>query len=364
MKIPFLDLHRQHKNLLFAINEVFEKVILKDTLLGGKAVKSFEDAFARYQGQQHAISCANCTDALEIALRSLNIGEGDEVIVPANGWMSAAEAVCLVNARPVFADNYPDTYTIDVEQIEKKITHRTKAIIPIHLYGFPARMADICALARRHQLYMIEDCAQAHGASIGGKKVGSWGDIGVFSFYPTKNLGAVGDAGAIVTDNTQLADACRQIANHGQLKKNQHNRLGRNSRMDTLQAAVLEHKLSLLDGWNERRRQLATMYRKGLKDLPIQLPVEQADIYQVYHLFVVRTVERDQLAGQLAEMGVGTAVHYPEAVADMQVFEEYKQHNTPIASQQAHQLLSLPLYPELQDEELAYVVECMRKILG
>ncbi|WPP51663.1 DegT/DnrJ/EryC1/StrS family aminotransferase [Catalinimonas niigatensis] len=349
--------------MISSLQTLFDEVVLKDTLLGGKAVISFEKDFASYQGRSHAISCANGTDALEIALRGLGIGAGDEVIVPANGWMSAAEAVCLLHAQPVFVDNHPDAYTLDPKRIEEKITSRTKAIIPIHLYGLPADMPEICALAQKHQLKVIEDCAQAHGASIGGKKVGNWGDIAAFSFYPTKNLGAIGDAGAMVTADSSLAEMCRQIASHGQITRNQHIRLGRNSRMDTLQAAVLQYKLGFLEDWNARRRALAARYTDALKVLPIQLPVEKADDYHIYHLYVIQSERRDWLMDALGKLGVGTAIHYPQAVADMPVFSQYRQDDTPVASKQARQLLSLPLYPELEDDEQGYVIECMHKLL-
>lgn len=363
MKIPFLDLYRQQKQTLSAIQRLLNVVMLQDSLLGGKAVRAFEDSFATYLNISHTIACANCTDALEISLRALGIGEGDEVIVPANGWMSAAEATCLLNAKPVFVDNHPETYTIDPEKIEAKITSKTKAIIPIHLCGYPADMPKICALAARYQIKVIEDCAQAHGAAIDGKKVGSWGDLGTFSFYPTKNLGGIGDAGAIVSLDDALAEACRQIASHGQVEKNKHIRLGRNSRMDTFQAAVLNFKLGFLEEWNERRRALARKYTEALKGLPIQLPAEQSGFHHVYHLYVIQSDRRDWLAQELAKMGVGTAIHYPEAVADMQVFQEYTKHDTPIASKQSAQLLSLPLYPELENDELEYITGCLQKLL-
>ncbi|MEK6477043.1 DegT/DnrJ/EryC1/StrS family aminotransferase [Catalinimonas sp. 4WD22] len=364
MKIPFLDLYRQQKWSLSAAQHLLSEVMLKDNLLGGKAVSDFEEKFAAYLNLSHVIACANCTDALEICLRALEIGEGDEVIVPANGWMSAAEAACLVGAKPVFVDNHPDSYTIDPDKIEAKITSKTRAIIPIHLYGYPADMPAICAIAKKHQLKVIEDCAQAHGACIQGKKAGSWGDMAAFSFYPTKNLGAIGDAGAIATQDDARAEVCRQIASHGQIEKNKHIRMGRNSRMDSFQAAVLVHKLQFLDEWNERRHALARKYNEALKDLPIQLPAEQhADFYHVYHLYVIQLERRDWLQQQLAEMGIGTSIHYPEAVADMQVFSKYHGDDTPIASQQADQLLSLPLYPELRDEEQAYVIECLYQLL-
>lgn len=364
MKIPFLDLYRQQKLSVSAARHLLSEVMLKDSLLGGKAVSAFEDKFAAYLSLPHVISCANCTDALEICLRALEIGPGDEVIVPANGWMSAAEATCLVGAQPIFVDNHPDTYTIDTDKIEAKITARTRVIIPIHLYGYPADMPAICALAKKHQLKVIEDCAQAHGASIEAKKAGSWGDMAAFSFYPTKNLGAIGDAGAIVTNDAALAEICRQIASHGQIEKNKHIRLGRNSRMDSFQAAILVHKLQYLDEWNERRRALAHTYSEALKDLPVQVPAElHTDFYHVYHLYVIQSERRDWLMQQLAEWGVGTAIHYPEAVADMQVFSSYHPNDTPIAAKQAAQLLSLPLYPELRDDEQAYVIECIHTIL-
>lgn len=364
MKIPFLNLQRQQKELLQPVQKLLTETMLEDILLGGKAVHTFEDKFARYLNVKHVIACANCTDALEIALRALQIGQGDEVIVPANGWMSAAEAVCLLGAVPVFVDSLVDRYTIDPDKIETKITSRTKAIIPIHLYGYAADMERIMGIAAAYGLKVIEDCAQAQGATIQGKKAGSWGDIAAFSFYPTKNLGAIGDAGALATNDEELSTTCRQIANHGQSEKNIHVRLGRNSRMDSFQAAVLSYKLGLLDQWNLRRRELAQRYNNELQPYYLHLPQEDEGYFHVYHLYVIRCADRKRLSKLLGEKGVGTAVHYPVAVADMQVFEAYSFADTPVASKQCHELLSLPLYPQLTDEEQMYIIEAMKEALS
>lgn len=260
MKIPFVDLRRQHSPLISELLESFQTILTSGVVMGGEALVDFERSFASYIGTSQAVSCANATDALEILLRAWNIGVGDEVIIPANGWMSAAETVCLVGATPVFVDNQTDTYVLNEEIVEEKITERTKAIIPIHLYGDPANIPALMTLAERYGLMVLEDCAQAHGASIDGNKVGSWGHAGIFSFYPTKNLGALGDAGMIVTNDDALARRCRAIAQHGQFERHMHQLLGRNSRMDAIQARILTLKLPYLDQWNRRRRQIANYY--------------------------------------------------------------------------------------------------------
>lgn len=357
MKIPFLDLARQNRRQLHELSQIFEETLLHDRLSGGTAVSDFEEAFANYLDTNYCVSCGNGTDALEIILRALNISSGDEVIVPTNGWLSAAEMVKLVGAQAIFVDLDQESYNISPQQIQAAITAKTKAIIPIHLYGQAADMPTIMEIATQQGLYVIEDCAQAHGASIYGKKVGTWGHAAAFSFYPTKNLGAIGDAGAIITADEALAQQCRQVANHGADSLNNHKRLGRNSRMDSLQAAVLNFRLNQLDAQNNRRRYLAGLYRAQLQDLPIALPQETAGSFHVYHLFVIRTRQRDALRTYLAEKGIGTLVHYPVAVCDM---AHLNPGRMPVASQQSHELLSLPLYPEMTDEEVMEVCRAIR----
>ena len=349
MKIPFLDLSRKQRIQLAELEQIFRNCLLDDYLSGGKAIRDFEKAFANYLDVPYCIGCGNGTDALEIILRALNVQEGDEVIVPANGWLSATEMVTLLGAVPVFVDTDPDTFNIDPKLIESAISSRTRVIIPIHLYGLPANMPAIMEIANKYGLNVIEDCAQAHGASIAGKKVGSWGHAAAFSFYPTKNLGALGDAGAMVTADPALAEKCRMIANHGQAFRDEHRILGKNSRMDTLQAAVLNYRLQLLDKENRKRRNLAQLYSNQLKGLPLQLPREYETYAHVYHLYVISTPQRDPLRQYLQEEGIGTAIHYPYAVSDM---EHLKPVPTKVASRQSRELLSLPLYPELSEEEL------------
>ena len=361
MKIPFLDLTRMHHIQSNELNKILEVTLLNEQLLGGNSVKEFEVAFANYLDTRYCISCGNGTDALEIILRSMEIGSGDEVIVPANGWLSAAEMVKLVNATPVFADTHESNYTIDPKRIEASISPYTKAIIPIHLYGHPADMPAIMKIAEKHKLPVIEDCAQAHGASVEGKKVGSWGHAAAFSFYPTKNLGALGDAGAMVTSDQELAHKCRMIANHGQVRRDEHQLLGRNSRMDTLQAAVLNYRLDMLDVSNQKRRLLAQLYRKKLEGLPLALPVESASSYHSYHLFVVRTPRREALRRHLHNKEIGTMIHYPQAVSEMR---HLNPHIAPIAARQSQEILSLPLYPELTEQEVEYVSEEIRNFFN
>lgn len=361
MKIPFLDLSRKQRRQYADLDQIFRTCILEDFLSGGRAIASFEQAFATYIGTTSCIGCGNGTDALEIILRALDIGKGDEVIVPANGWLSAAEMVKLVKATPIFVDVDPHSHNLSPELIEEALSPRTKAIIPIHLYGQPADMPAIMEIAEQHQFWVIEDCAQAHGASIAGRKVGSWGHAAAYSFYPTKNLGALGDAGAILTSDQQLAERCRMIANHGQVKRDEHQILGRNSRMDTLQAAVLEYRLGLLNEENQQRRSLAELYRQQLQNLPLKLSYARADAFHVYHLFVVSTSERDALRQYLEAAGIGTAIHYPHAVSEM---PHLNPKTCPVASQQSKELLSLPLYPELREEEVVLVCEKIRQFFS
>jgi dTDP-4-amino-4,6-dideoxygalactose transaminase len=358
MKIPFLDLSRLHVRQLDSLNQIFSQTLLNDRLSGGASVKAFEDNFAAYLGVPYCVSCANGTDALEIILRALNIGPGDEVIVPANGWLSAAEMVKLVGARPVFVDIDPYTYNMGLSRVEAVISSKTKAIMPIHLYGLPMEMPALMNMADKHGLYVIEDCAQAHGSHIHGKMSGSWGHAGAFSFYPTKNLGAIGDAGAIVTADARLAEKCHMIANHGQSTRDEHQVLGRNSRMDSLQAAVLNFRLEQLYACNVQRRLLARLYHEHLQDLPLTLPHEKEGFFHVYHLFVISTRERDALRTFLGEKGIGTLIHYPVAVSDM---AHLNPSPAPLASQLSQKILSLPLYPEMTEEEILEVCQAIRK---
>ncbi|MEQ9440565.1 MAG: DegT/DnrJ/EryC1/StrS family aminotransferase [Cyclobacteriaceae bacterium] len=363
MKIPFVDLRRQHDPFKGELQAAFAELLGGGVVMGGEVVRLFEEAFASYLGVKYAISCANATDALEIVLRAWDIRQGDEVIVPANGWMSAAEAVCLVGATPVFVDNQADGYCLDEHLLEAKITERTKAIIPIHLYGDPANMPAIVAVARQYGINVLEDCAQAHGASVQGKKVGSWGQAGIFSFYPTKNLGALGDGGMMVTSDEQLALRCRAIAQHGQFQRHTHQVLGRNSRMDALQARFLMIKLPYLDQWNVRRKQIADHYRQAWSAFSIKLPDQRPG--SVWHLFVVQITQRDRIQALLLKKGITTEIHYLIPVCQQPVFQRYRApEGYPQAESQASRLLSIPVYPELTDLEVDYIITQVSGMIG
>lgn len=363
MYIPFVNLKRQHSNIQPALDYALNQVIESGQIMGGDIVSGFENNFASYLGVSYAVACANGTDALEIILRAFEVGQGDEVIVPANGWISAAEVVWMLGAKPVFIDPDPYFHTMDSCSIENKISSRTKAIIPIHLYGLPASMVQIMDIAQKYHLKVVEDCAQAHGAKTGIYKVGSFGDAAAFSFYPTKNLGALGDGGMMVTNHPELAKKLRSIANHGQTEKNLHELPGRNSRMDTIQAAVLQTKLPHLHEWNKRRRAIAHYYLENWKSLDIILPEEPDDGFHVFHLFVIQHEQRDALGRYLNSQGISTEVHYPHALPFMPVFQSlhHRKNEFPVAVRQAEQLLSIPVYPELTDVEVEYIVEKVKE---
>jgi len=293
---------------------------------------------------------------LEITLRAWGIGPGDEVIVPSITWISTAEAVSYLGATPVFADILPDYYTINPEEIKKKITKQTKAIIPVHLYGLPADMPSIMPIAQEHDLLVLEDCAQAHGASIKGQKVGTFGHAASFSFYPGKNLGAYGDAGAICTHDHALAQKCRTIANHGQTGKHNHVMIGRNSRMDTMQAAVLNVKLPYLEQWVTARQKNALAYNETLHHSGLLLPKIPDSYEHAYHLYVVRTENRDKVKKQLADKGIQTAVHYPKALPNTSVYaEENTTRDYPVGTSYQDMILSLPMYPELSTDQIKFI---------
>ncbi|MBV9242881.1 MAG: DegT/DnrJ/EryC1/StrS family aminotransferase, partial [Acidobacteria bacterium] len=292
MHVPFVDLKAQYASLKDHLDRAILDAVADTAFIAGGRVTKFEQEFASYSGADHCIAVANGTDAIEIALTALGIAAGDEVILPANTFIATAEAISNAGAVPVFVDSLPDTYNIDPSKIEPRISERTKAIIAVHLYGLPAEMDEIVAIAKRHNLNLLEDCAQAHGATYKGRTVGTFGDAATFSFYPSKNLGAFGDAGAIVTNRKETADAARMISNHGQFEKNRHAAVGRNSRMDGIQGAVLSAKLPHLDSWLDARRQNADRYNELLSG-KLAVPVSSEDARHTYHLYVVRVADRD-----------------------------------------------------------------------
>lgn len=353
MKVPFVDLKQQYLSIKEEMDAAIQSVLDNTSFIGGSVVLKFENDFANYLGVQGCVTCANGTDAIEIALQALGISKGDEVLVPAMSWIATSEAVSTVGARPVFADVLPGKFTIDPEQVKKKITPATKAIIPVHLYGKPAEMTEIMDIARVNGLKVIEDCAQAHGAIYRGRKVGTFGDVGTFSFYPGKNLGAYGDAGCMVSNNSEVAEKFRMIANHGQQGKHNHVMEGRNSRLDTIQAAVLNAKLPYLEQWTNARIGHATHYNECLKDLGIVLP-ELDESRHVFHLYVVNVMNRDEIKSQLAELGIATQIHYPNALPVLAPYGE-KAEDYPVACGLAENGLSLPIFPELQKAQIEYV---------
>ena len=357
MKVPFVDLKAQYASIRDELDSAILKVVGETAFVAGRYATAFETEFASYAGTENCVAVGNGTDALEIGLQAIGIGPGDEVIVPANTFIATAEGVSNIGATPLFVDIEPSTYNIDPASIEEKITPKTKAIIAVHLYGLPAEMDAIMVVANRHSLKVLEDCAQAHGAVYKSQKVGTFGDVATFSFYPSKNLGAFGDAGAIVTNDKDTADRARLIANHGQAAKNRHTIIGRNSRMDGIQAAVLSVKLKHLDGWLEARRSRAAVYDKLLAGTGIVTPVEPEGRRHVYHLYVVQVNDRDAVMARLNAAGVECGVHYPTALPFMEAYAGLglAPEDFPVAYSQMGRLLSLPMYAELTDEIIEHV---------
>ncbi len=357
--VKFLDLAKQYSMLKPEIDEAISAVINESAFIGGKYVNVFERHFADYQQTAHCIGVANGTDAIEIALEALHLPAGSEILVPANTFIATSEAVTRCGHKVVFCDCDPETYTISIPDATKRITPDTHAIIPVHLYGHPCDMDKVLDLARRYKLTVIEDCAQAHGAVYKGRKVGGFGDIGTFSFYPGKNLGAYGDGGAIVTNDDGLAGKCRMIANHGRIDKYNHEFEGRNSRLDGIQAAILDVKLTRLDQWIHRRREIAEYYRRTLNNLPeLTLPSVKDWAGHVWHLFVIRTAERDALQKHLAEHEIHTGVHYPIALPMLKAYSHLGREKSDLfACSIGSELLSLPMGEHLDDGELEIVVK-------
>ncbi len=355
--IPPFDLKRQYATLKPEVDAAIGTVLERGAFILGEEVNAFEREFAAYCGVSHAVGVGSGTEALHLALLACDIGPGDEVITVAHTAVATVAAIELAGARPVLVDLDPRRGTLAPALLERAITPRTRAVIPVHLYGCPAELAPILEIARGRNLRVIEDCAQAHGALYQGKRVGSWGDIAAFSFYPTKNLGAYGDGGAIVTHDAALAERLRLLREYGWAQRYVSTIKGLNSRLDELQAAILRVKLRHLDAWNARRRELARIYGARLNPASLQLPIEPEDGAHVYHLYVIRTPERDALRAFLREHGVGTLIHYPMPVHLQPAYAElgYGPGSLPETEAAAEQVLSLPLYPELRDDEVEAV---------
>lgn len=362
MNVPFLDLIGQYAAIKQEVHQKLEAVLGSASFILGTQVEEFEQAFSRFLGCRSAIGVANGTDALTIALKAIGIGPGDEVITAANSFVATAEAIVHAGAKPVFADIEPETYTLNVSDIKAKLTERTRAIIPVHLYGHPSDMDSVLHLAKSRGVRVVEDAAQAHGAKYHTRRVGTFGDAACFSFYPGKNLGAYGDAGAVVTDDREIAGTVRKLRDHGGVQKHQHDLVGYNSRLDSLQAAVLLVKLKHLDQWNEMRRQHAQLYTKLLSDVPgIVPPSVREGSTHVYHLYVIRVRRgsRDALRQFLDKRQIATGIHYPTPLHLVPAFSYlgYKAGDCPVAEGFANDIVSLPIYPEMKPEQVEYVVE-------
>ncbi len=358
MKIPFVDLKAQYLSIKDEIDKTIANVILDSAFIGGNYHESFQKEFAAYVGIKHCIGVGNGTDALFIALKSLGIQSGDEVITVANSFIATSEAITAAGGRVVFVDCDENTYNIDIQKIERAITSRTKGIIPVHLYGQPAEMDLILEIAKKNNLFVIEDAAQAHGAQYKGRAIGTWGDCACFSFFPGKNLGAYGDAGAIVTNNGELAKKIRMFANHGRIEKYNHEFEGINSRLDGLQAAILIVKLKHLERWTERRRQIANIYEEHLKEV-VATPAVLRDGRHVFHLYVVRVKKRQRVVEFLKSKGISTGVHYPIPLPFLKAYS-YLGHaaeDFPVANSLKDDILSLPIHGDMTDAQVEYVIE-------
>ena len=359
MKIPFVSFEPMHKEIEVEMLEKFKEVYRKNWFIQGSEVEKFEKEFAEFCEAKYCIGCGNGLDALYLILRAYDIGAGDEVIVPSNTYIATALAVSYTGAMPVFVEPDILTNNINPKFIEDAITSKTKAIMAVHLCGQPADMDEINSIAKKYNLKVIEDSAQAHGALYKGKKVGSLGDASGFSFYPGKNLGALGDAGAVVTNNKELADKIRAIANYGSDKKYHHIFKGTNSRLDEAQAAFLRIKLINLNKWNEARREIAKKYLAGINNPEIIKPIEADYAKHVWHLFVVRTDRRDEFQQYLNENGIGTTIHYPIPMHLQGAYEELKidKGSLPLAEKIANEVLSLPMWYGMKDEEVNYIID-------
>jgi dTDP-4-amino-4,6-dideoxygalactose transaminase len=367
MKVPFLDLKAHHAPLTEEFDRAIREVIESSAFAGGPFVEKFEEEFAAFCGCSYAIGVGNGTDALWLALLALGVCEGDEVITVPNTFIATAEAITYCKARPVFVDVDPNTFTMNPAELEKSLTERTKAIIPVHLFGQPADMDPILEFARANGLFVVEDAAQAHGAEYKGRKAGTMSDAGCFSFYPGKNLGAFGEAGAVVTNDPELQKQIQTLRDHGQSRKYYHATMGWNCRMDGIQAAVLSIKLGHLDEANSLRRKHALEYNRVFAGIgEIRTPFEAKYARHVYHVYAIRVQERDEIRRHLQEKGVGCAVHYPVPIHLQEACRNlgYEQEAFPIAEKLAEEFLSLPMFPELTEEQIEYVACRVSEAVG
>lgn len=367
MNVPVLDLKEQYKSLKSEIDKAVQEVLTETNFILGKQVNELEKRIASLCDVKFGIGVANGTDALFLALKGLGIGHGDEVITTPFTFFATAETIANCGAVPVFVDIEQDTFNINAALIKKYITKKTKAILPVHLFGHPADMDSIMVIAKEYNLFVVEDCAQAIGATYKGKPVGSFGDAGCFSFYPTKNLGGYGDGGMVVTNNEKLRDTIKSLRVHGSgSRRYYHNMLGYNSRLDTLQAAILLVKLNYLSEWTESRRRVADFYNEKLSGLPVVLPQEKSYARHVYHQYTIRVKERDRMLEQLKEKGVGTMTYYPLSLHKQEVFKSLglaTSNDLLVSSKCETEVLSLPVYPELTNAQLDYVALSVKECI-
>ena len=367
MKVPYLDLKAQYESIRGEIGDAIQQVLDRTAFAGGPFVAQFEKEFAAFCGTRFSAGVGSGTDALWMALLGLGIGPGDEVVTVPDTFIATAEAISWCGAKPVFVDVDPVTYNMDPSKIESAVTEKTKAIIPVHLFGQMADMDPIMEIARKRKLFVIEDASQAHGAEYKGRKAGSIGDAGCFSFYPGKNLGAYGEAGAVVTNNEELDNKMRMLRDHGQAKKYYHSQIGWNARMDGIQGAVLSVKLKHLDAWTEARRRNAKRYDELLWDIPgVIVPVEAPYAKHVCHIYAIRVPDRDRLIAELAGKDIHCGIHYPIPV---HLLDAYKSLNLgvgsfPVAEKSAAEFVSLPMFPELTREQIEFTVKGLRESLA
>lgn len=366
LNIPFGDLKRNYQSLQTEIDAMTKHIYETGWFVLGKEGERFEQNFANYCGAKYAVGVGSGTEALHLALLAIGIKTGDEVITVANTCVPTITAVTFAQANPIFIDINPQTYTIDIKQIETRITDKTKAILPVHLYGQCAEMNPILQLAQQYDLMVIEDCAQAHGACYLGQKAGTMGDAGCYSFYPSKNLGCFGDGGMVVTNDESIAEKVRQLRNYGQRERYYHSIKGFNSRLDELQAGILNVKLPHLDRLNNRRREIAEKYHQLLQKFNITCPQNHPDCYHVYHLYVIRVKNRELFQQLLVEKGINTLIHYPIPVHLQDSYPECRLQSEylPITEKFSSEIVSLPLYPDLTDEEVDYILEVLNDILS
>jgi dTDP-4-amino-4,6-dideoxygalactose transaminase len=365
MNVPFVDLKTQYLGIKDEVLKEINEVLDNTAYICGKKAKKFEEDFAKMHEAKHSLVVSNGTSALHVALHALGITKGDEVIVQANTFIATAEGVSICGATPVFVDNDDRTYNIDVTKIEAAITPKTRAILPVHLYGQPAEMDAVLEIAKKHNLHVVEDCSQAHLATYKGKKIGSMGVISTFSFYPGKNLGAYGEGGGVTTNDTELYNFMLRYRQHGSVEKYVHDIPGHNYRLEEIQAAVLNVKMKYIQQWTDNRRRIAALYNKTFGELGIEqvvTPYHPEHVNPVYHLYIIRAQNRDALSKHLNEKGVQTGLHYPEPLHMTKAYSNlgYKPDDFPVAKKYAGEILSIPMYPEMTDEMVYYVCQAIK----